>query len=138
MTSDESQPLIEHRLLHNTTFSRTGWDRLPQADAYLNPARHRVQRFLTSKAGHYAVLILVSLDVGCIFADILISLFVCEKTCKSGTNKGSGLEDAQEVLGIVSLVFSCLFMAELLASVWSFGPRWSHDHGQESEAVSSC
>lgn len=127
MTSDESQPLTEHHLLSDTTCSRTGWSHLPQADAYFNPARHRVQRFLTSKAGHYAVLILVSLDVSCIFADILISLFACEKTCKSGANKGAGLEDAQETLGIVSLVFSCLFMAELLASVWSFGPRWSHD-----------
>lgn len=73
------------------------------------------------------MLILVSLDVGCIFADILISLFICEKTCKSGAKKGAGMEDAQEALGIVSLVFSCLFMAELLASVWSFGLRWSHD-----------
>ncbi len=138
MTSDESQPLIEHHLLNNHAFGRTVWDRLPHENAYLNPARHRVQHFLTSKAGHYAVLSLVSLDVGCIFADILISLFVCEKTCKSGANEGEGLEDAQEALGIVSLVFSCLFMAELLASVWSFGPRWSHDQEQQSKAGSSC
>lgn len=137
MTSDENQPLIGHHLLSNNVFSRIVWDRSPHENTYINPARHRVQQFLTSKAGHYAVLILVSLDVGCIFADILISLFVCEKVCKSGANEGTGLETAQEALSIVSLVFSCLFMAELLASVWSFGPRCSHSQ-QQSELGSSC
>lgn len=33
----------------------------------------------------------------------------------------TGWNDALEALGIVSLVFSCLFMAELLASIWAFG-----------------
>ena len=36
--------------------------------------RNSLQRFLTSKWGHYSVILLVSLDVSGIFADFLISL----------------------------------------------------------------
>ena len=123
MSSNESQPLLEHHLLNDNAFNRIVWGRLPSGSSYINPTRHQVLRFLTSKAGHYAVLVLVSLDVSCIFADILISLFICEENCKSGEDAGRGLENAQEALGIVSLFFSCLFMVELLASIWAFGPR---------------
>ena len=123
MSNAESQPLLEHHFLHDNAFNRIVWRRLPKGTSYINPTRSRVQRFLTSKAGHYAVLVLVSLDVSCIFADFLISLFICEHSCKSGKDASKGLEDAQDALGIVSLVFSCLFMAELLASIWAFGTR---------------
>lgn len=90
-------------------------------DSPLHTTRRQIQRFLTSKVGHYSVLLLVSLDVSCIFADFLISLYTCEQSCKKGKEVGKGFHEAQDVLGIVSLVFSCLFMAELLASVWAFG-----------------
>jgi len=100
--------------------------------ATVHAARRRTRQFLTSKAGHYAVLALVSLDVGCIFADFLISLYVCEQ---SGGDKRAGdvqtveaLEKTQQVLGIVSLIFSCSFVAELLASVWAFGLMYSRSH----------
>lgn len=36
--------------------------------------RRATQRFLTSKWGHYSVILLVSLDISGIFADFLISL----------------------------------------------------------------
>lgn len=91
-------------------------------------ARIQTHRFLTSKIGHYAVLVLVSLDVSCIFADFIISLYRCE-SFHCGGDGGEGLEQerawetAQEVLANVSVAFSCLFMAELLASIWGFGPR---------------
>lgn len=92
-------------------------------------ARHNVRRFLTSKTGHYAVLLLVSLDVSSIFADFILSLYVCEHTCKSSPYPGEpgqtldSIDTAQSVLGIVSLVFSVLFLLELLGSIWAFGPR---------------
>ncbi|KAF2491090.1 hypothetical protein BU16DRAFT_446162, partial [Lophium mytilinum] len=76
-------------------------------------------RFLTSKAGHYSILLLVSLDVSCIFADFIINIFTCETRGPS-----SGASTALEALGIISLVFSCLFMVELFASVWAFGPKY--------------
>ena len=79
-------------------------------------ARHQTKRFLTSKYGHYAVLVLVSIDVTSIFADLIAQLLTCEGRIphKDGST-------AQEVLGDLGLVFSCLFMLELLASVWAFG-----------------
>lgn len=94
-----------------------------------------VRRFLTSKPGHYAVLLLVSLDVTCIFADFLISLFICEQRCGKDLDATETLAQSQEALGIVSLVFSCLFMAELIASVWAFGLTYaspSH-HGEAGQ-----
>jgi hypothetical protein len=38
---------------------------------YVQSSRSKAKRFLSSKAGHYSVLTLVVLDVGCIFAGTL-------------------------------------------------------------------
>lgn len=144
--SDEQTPLLPsdrahtQRLLSGTqassgiptntnssTNSHTGADsgRLHTA---AHAARVQTHRFLTSKAGHYAVLLLVTLDVACIFADFLISLYRCERFCcgqHGGGNDGQerGFEIAQEVLEYVSIAFSSLFLAELLASILGYGPR---------------
>ena len=90
-------------------------------DSYALTTRSKIQHFLSSKLGHYSVLLLVSLDVSCIFADFLISLYVCEHSCGRDESYNPDLLTAQDALGIVSLVFSCLFMVELLASIWAFG-----------------
>ncbi|MCJ1475317.1 hypothetical protein MMC13_003979 [Lambiella insularis] len=91
-------------------------------DSKLHAARAKTQRALTSKTGHYSILLLVSLDVSIIFANFLISLYTCEHSCGLEDNCASKqFDETQEVLGIVSLVFSCLFMTELLVSVWAFG-----------------
>jgi voltage-gated hydrogen channel 1 len=82
--------------------------------------RARVRAFQASKWGHYTVLLLVSIDVAGIFADFLISLHICEHAHELGFNKKSW-QDADDALGVLSLVFSCLFMLELLSSVWAFG-----------------
>jgi len=89
------------------------------AEAHLNSSRRQLQRFLTSKAGHYFILLLVSLDVSCIFADFVITIFTCEHH-----HAGKGWVKALDALGIISLVFSCLFTAELIASIWAFGFRY--------------
>jgi len=85
-------------------------------DSWIYKARHEVQWFLTSKFGHYSVILLVSVDVFCIFADFLISLHLCEHADASPV-----WLDVNEALDIVSLVFSCLFMLELIMSIWAFG-----------------
>ncbi|KAL1633555.1 hypothetical protein SLS58_011039 [Diplodia intermedia] len=113
----QTQPLLGSR----RTLSSFAHENLyglisPSTDSSVDKSRRQTQRFLTSKTGHYAVLALVAADVTCIFIDFVIQLFVCESH-KSNT----GWNDTLEALGIVSLVFSCLFMAELLASVWAFG-----------------
>ncbi|KAL8797385.1 MAG: hypothetical protein Q9195_000540 [Heterodermia aff. obscurata] len=125
MSAHESQPLLYTRSSNSNIVDHILWQRwLPGGSTYVTSTRAQVQRFLTSKTGHYAVLLLVALDVSSIFADFLISLFICEQSCKTGQKASKGLIDAQDILGIVSLVFSCLFMAELLASLWAFGIRY--------------
>ena len=81
---------------------------------------------LTSSPGHYAVLLLVALDISAIFADLLITSLACE-----GHISRLDADLSSDILGIVSLIFSSLFMLELLASIWSFGARkffssWFH------------
>lgn len=81
-----------------------------------NKGRQVAQEFLSSRAQHYTVLGLVSFDLLGIFADIIISLSLCEADI-SGPVWG----DVRNGLGIAGLVFSCLFMVELVLSIWAFG-----------------
>ena len=128
MNNDENQSLLAGgsrestvESIHNESF----WSKIEGStlNSYLAPARKQTRRFLESKYGHYSVLLLVSLDVGCIFADFLISLYICDRQCDKGKEASKSLPEAQDTLGIFSLIFSCLFMLELCASVWAFGLR---------------
>lgn len=129
MSISDTQPLLRgSRRVRRASITDNAFDRIllrssTTQERYLRPARKQVQRFLTSKYGHYSVLALVSLDVSCIFADFLISLYVCEHSWGNGSHVSKGILDTQTALGIVSFVFSCLFMVELLASIWAFGFR---------------
>jgi len=122
MNSSSTEPLLQaHRQARDGAaddhiHEHINWLAPNGENSYLHTTRTKTQQFLTSKAGHYWVLLLVSLDVSCIFADFVISLFVCDQ---KRPDKGWG--EAQEALGIVSLVFSSLFMTELLAAIWAFG-----------------
>ncbi|MCJ1299268.1 hypothetical protein MMC08_002060 [Hypocenomyce scalaris] len=127
MPSNEAQPLLyddrqaQRDAENDHVHEHIVWLSPAGEDSYLHTTRTQTQRFLTSKFGHYAVLLLVSLDVSCIFADFLISLYTCEQSCTKGKHVDKEWGEAQSALGIVSLVFSCLFMTELLASIWAFG-----------------
>ena len=83
-----------------------------------NICRQRIQDFLSSRAQHYTVLGLVSFDLLGIFADIIINLYQCDEKDTSPV-----WDDVRNGLGIAGLVFSCLFMLELILSVWAFGWR---------------
>jgi hypothetical protein len=83
-----------------------------------NICRQRIQDFLSSRAQHYTVLSLVSFDLLGIFADIIINLYQCDEGDTSPV-----WDDVRDGLGIAGLVFSCLFMLELILSVWAFGWR---------------
>ncbi|KAM0217062.1 hypothetical protein ACHAPA_006065 [Fusarium lateritium] len=52
-------------------------------------------------------------------ADFILNLFKCEQGKKS-----SEWDLALDILGSISLVFSCLFMVELIASIWAFGWKY--------------
>lgn len=121
MSSDESQPLLRDGDAVGREAIARGYHGYAVEVSYDNPTRAQTRRFLSSKYGHYAVLLLVSLDVSCIFADFLISLYICDHSCGKGEKANPELPKAQDALGIVSLVFSCLFMVELVASIWAFG-----------------
>lgn len=60
----------------------------------------------------------MSFDLLGIFADIIINLYQCDEKDTSPV-----WDDVREGLGIAGLVFSCLFMLELVLSVWAFGWR---------------
>lgn len=89
---------------------------------WLSQLRSWLQRLLASKWGHYSVLVLVILDICCIFATFLLELHLCEHDHDEGFNAETWGQ-AIEALAHVSLAFSSLFMAELLARLIAFGPR---------------
>lgn len=82
-------------------------------------SQRQIQNFLSSHTQHYCVLALVTLDLLGIFADIFIALYTCEQL----EDPGKQWDDARNGLSIAGLVFSCLFMLELLMSIWAFGWR---------------
>ncbi|KAH8704978.1 hypothetical protein BGW36DRAFT_366576 [Talaromyces proteolyticus] len=82
--------------------------------------RAKARSALSSKWGHYAVLFLVAVDVACIFAEFLIELHTCELRERHQV-VDRRWEIAQEALGLSGLIFSCLFMVELIVTVLSFG-----------------
>lgn len=83
--------------------------------------KQRTARFLASKAGHYSVLALVSVDIAGIFTAFILQLFTCEGHIGSETSA-----KAEKAIDIASLVFSCFFVLELGASVWVFGWKYFH------------
>lgn len=79
---------------------------------------------MRSKTQRWLLFALVSVDVLSIFADIFISLYLCEEGRDSSPSSKHELEHARHALTYVALAFSSLFMLELLATVFAFG--WRH------------
>ncbi|KXL48938.1 hypothetical protein M433DRAFT_400 [Acidomyces richmondensis BFW] len=114
--ADEHRPLLPSDRIHYS-------NRL--ATSVIAKIRRETKHFLTSKTGHYSVLVLVSVDISSIFADIILQLETCERHVPEKDG-----DKASSILGIFSLIFSCLFMVELIASIWAFGwqyfKSWFH------------
>ncbi|KAI9750535.1 MAG: hypothetical protein M4579_006425 [Chaenotheca gracillima] len=121
MSSNPAQPLLPSASAQSSS-SPTPSARSPLRQRHTQ-ARHRARSFLTSKLGHYAVLALVSLDVSCIFSDIFLELLACDKKDEPGPDP-PGIQTGQEVLSVASILFSCLFLLELIVSVWAFGWKY--------------
>ncbi|KAG9234372.1 hypothetical protein BJ875DRAFT_15155 [Amylocarpus encephaloides] len=118
MSSDSasSQPLLSHG--SNSQGHHPHQSPRPLSRTY-KYCRSRVARFLSSTAQHYFVLALVSLDLLSIFADIIITLHQCDYPTAT-----PAWDQVRNVLGIAGLVFSCLFMVELMMNIWIFGLRY--------------
>ena len=124
MDSNESQSLRHHGDLEERPRKvGQGFHGMKMEVAFDNPTRRQTRRFLSSLYGHYIVLLLVSMDVGCIFADFLINLYICDHSGDNANSISEDLPRVQDALQIVGIVFTCLFMLELLASLWAFGFR---------------
>jgi len=106
-TNDHSSTTLETRAERHTRYKRVYY-----------ACKSSAQDFLSSQAQHYTVLGLVSFDLLGIFADIIINLYQCDEK-----DTDPIWDDVRNGLGIAGLVFSCLFMLELLLSVWAFGWR---------------
>ncbi|KAF2430706.1 hypothetical protein EJ08DRAFT_550076, partial [Tothia fuscella] len=79
-------------------------------------SREAVRHRLSSKNWHYLIIGLVCLDVFAMLASFVIELFKCQNQWGD-----KGWSEALEACEIIGLVFSSLFVAELLASIWAFG-----------------
>ena len=125
MSSSEHQPLLRDSESDGEGRYASHGDSIGSTDAendsYISLTRSQTRRFLGSNAGHYSILFLVSVDVACIFADFLINIYLCEHECCHYRSEYQDLHNTLDALGIISLVFSCLFMVELMASIWAFG-----------------
>ncbi|KAF5977571.1 voltage-gated hydrogen channel 1 [Fusarium bulbicola] len=117
----EEQPLLRRGKRRLPSLNIQHWHSHPfRGDPWsVRSTKQNTAQFLSSKAGHYSVLTLVSFDVLSMIADFILNLFKCEQG-----KKGSDWDLALEILGSVSLVFSCLFVVELIASVWAFGWKY--------------
>lgn len=121
MSSSSSQPLLSsnHSPVNPHAYEAFPSDHHPKVTRYkriYHLCRSKVKAFLSSSAQHYTVLGLVSFDLLGIFADIIINLYQCDEK-----DTDPIWDDVRNGLGIAGLVFSCMFMLELLLSVWAFG-----------------
>ncbi|KAH7152630.1 hypothetical protein EDB81DRAFT_789410 [Dactylonectria macrodidyma] len=120
--ADEERPLLHRRRKPRLpSLNLRHWNLHPHVPQQwtIQNTKQQTATFLSSKYGHYAILTLVSLDVLGMIADFVLKLCKCEQG-KTGPN----WDHALDALGSMSLVFSCLFMLELIASVWAFGFKY--------------
>ncbi|KAL7920544.1 hypothetical protein ACQKWADRAFT_298362 [Trichoderma austrokoningii] len=112
---DSDEAPVWHRRSQESSFTR-----------HLRRCRRTSQRFLESRTKHFLVMGTVALDVAALLANIFIQLIACEMDEKDEP----WVEDVTEGLEIAGLVFSSLFLLELVACLFAFGPRflasWFH------------
>ncbi|OTB07065.1 hypothetical protein M426DRAFT_93679 [Hypoxylon sp. CI-4A] len=110
-----------------TRYNKRYQDRV--ADA-LKPAYRRAQkttsRLMNSRAKHWVILVLVILDVAGILSDIFIALI----TCEIGVEDDAWVRPTRNALTVFSLSLSCVFIVELLLSLfadgWRYFKSWFH------------
>lgn len=108
--NNEQQPLLADQ----TEADQVGQD--SELTTY-QKCQGQCRRVLVSKQKHYFILALVALDVSCLLADILIALIDCDSRIKND----AWVPDVRKALEHAGLVFSCLFLVELLMCLWAFG-----------------
>ncbi|KAI1418603.1 hypothetical protein F5Y13DRAFT_3179 [Hypoxylon sp. FL1857] len=89
-------------------------------------AKVATSRFMNSRAKHWVILVLIILDVAGILSDIFIALI----TCEIGIEHDEWVAPTRNSLTTFSLTLSCVFLVELLLSVFADGlgyfKSWFH------------
>ncbi|KAI0386699.1 hypothetical protein F5Y04DRAFT_70281 [Hypomontagnella monticulosa] len=89
-------------------------------------AQKATVRLMNSRAKHWVVLVLIILDVAGILTDIFIALI----TCEIGIEDDAWVKPTRNALTIFSLTLSCIFLVELLLSLFADGfgyfKNWLH------------
>ena len=109
------QPGEQQPLLHSQ--SSLDQQNSPGEVSSYDRRRKQCRDLLVSKQKHYLVLALVALDVSCLLADIFITLIDSDSRIKND----AWVPAVHEALEEAGLVFSCLFLVEMIASLWAFG-----------------
>jgi voltage-gated hydrogen channel 1 len=84
-----------------------------------NRGRQGAQVLLVSKKKHYVVLGIVALDVAALLTNIFLELIACD----TGIKSEPWVADVNDGLKTAGLVFSSLFLVELLLCIVAFGFR---------------
>lgn len=86
---------------------------------HLTDSRTSLKDMLGSRTKHYVVLTLVSLDVATLMANVFVELVACD----AKREDEPWAQNTRHGLTIAGLVFSCLFVVELMLCVFAFGLR---------------
>ena len=79
------------------------------------------QRILSSRKKDFIIMGLVALDVVALLANVFIELIACEMHQRDE----HWVQALLEGLEAIGLIISSLFMLELIACIFSFGPRYT-------------
>lgn len=82
--------------------------------------RAKGQQILSSRKKHFVIMSLVAIDVVALLANIFIKLIACEM---HQDDDEPWLLVVLDVLEGIGLIISSIFMVELIACLFSFGPR---------------
>lgn len=93
----------------------------PASPSRYAEGRRRARDVLASKRKHYLIMGLVALDVIAVLGDVFIALVACDM----GEGSEEWVGEWREGLKLAGLVFSSLFLLELLICVWAFGLGWA-------------
>ncbi|OLN85574.1 Voltage-gated hydrogen channel 1 [Colletotrichum chlorophyti] len=90
---------------------------------HFSQSRTTLQDILSSRAKHYAVLALVSLDVVTLMTNIFVELVACDMKQEDEP----WVKNTRHGLTLAGLVFSCVFLAELILCLFAFGLGYFSD-----------
>lgn len=109
-----SEPLLSRA---RDTSRDLSFSSFPPLTPHLRSLRHRLRQHLSSRAKHYVIMALVTLDVAALLLNVFTKLIACEMHQR----KEQWVKGVSRGLGATGLAISCLFMVELGMCLIAFG-----------------